>query len=270
MLPARVFGARICRACLPLPEGGPIYCLIRNGRAPGRGPGRGGVQDGMGGLGQYFGIILLAMIAGFLVLRLRSVLGRRTGLERRRDLFTRRPGPAPDQIKVTTAPERGKPALVPLLATPPADPLAAGLAVLRRADPGFDPGQFLDGARGAFTLIVDAFAKDDSAALRPLLGEDVHRAFTTAIEQRRAAGETLETRVLRIADADIVRAGLDGYTAQVAVKFVSEQINVTRASDGSIVDGDPEHPGEKTDTWTFARDTRSSDPNWVLVATGDT
>ena len=243
--------------------------MICNGGALGQCPGIGKVQNGMGGLSQYFGIILLAMIAGFLVLRLRSVLGRRTGLERRRDLVTRRPTVAPDKIKVTTAPERGKPAIVPLLATPPADPLAAGLAAIRRADPDFDPGRFLDGARGAFALIVDAFAKGDSAALRPLLGEDVHRAFTTAIEQRQAAMETLETRILRIEDADIVRAGLDGHTAHVAVKFVSEQINVTRASDGSVVDGDPEHPSEKTDTWTFARDTRATDPNWVLVATGD-
>jgi predicted lipid-binding transport protein (Tim44 family) len=251
-----------------MPQGRPIYILVRNAGALGQCPGPGKAQNGMGGLGQYFGIILLAMIAGFLVLRLRSVLGRRTGLERRRDLITRRPTVAPDKIKVTTAPERGKPAIVPLLATPPADPLAAGLAALRRADPDFDPARFLDGARGAFALIVEAFAKGDSAALRPLLGEEVHRAFTAAIEQRRAAQETLETRILRIEDADIVRAGLDGYTAYVAVKFVSEQINVTRAGDGSVVDGDPEHPSEKIDTWTFARDTRSSDPNWVLVATG--
>jgi predicted lipid-binding transport protein (Tim44 family) len=117
-------------------------------------------------------------------------------------------------------------------------------------------------------MIVEAFAKGDAAALRPLLGEDVHRAFATAIAQRQAAGETLETRILRLDEADIVRAGVDGRTVRVTVKFVSRQINVTRAKDGSIVDGDPEHPSEKTDTWTFARDTRSADPNWLLVATG--
>ncbi len=217
----------------------------------------------MDGLGQYVDIILFAMIAGFLVLRLRSVLGRRTGLERRRDPFARR---TPD--KVMTAPERGKPALVPPPALPPADTLAAGLAALRRADPGFDPGRFLEGARAAFTMIVDAFAKGDAAALRPLLSEDVHRAFATAIEQRRAAGETLETRILGLDDADIVRAGRDGHTVHVTVKFVSRQINVTRAKGGSIVDGDSEHPSEKIDTWTFARDTRSADPNWLLVAAG--
>ena len=219
----------------------------------------------MDGLGQYVDIILFAMIAGFLVLRLRSVLGRRTGLERRRAPFARR---APD--KVMTAPERGgKPALVPPLVLPPADTLAAGVATLRRADPGFDPGRFLEGARTAFTMIVEAYAKGDAAALRPLLGADVHRAFATAIEQRQAAGETLETRILGLDDADIVRAGRDGHTVHVTVKFVSRQIYVTRAKGGSIVDGDSEHPSEKIDTWTFARDTRSADPNWLLVATGD-
>ncbi|MGH7097197.1 MAG: Tim44/TimA family putative adaptor protein [Stellaceae bacterium] len=227
----------------------------------------------MGGVGQYFDIILFAMIAVFLVLRLRSVLGRRTGVERRpdpsRNPFTRRPGAAPDQIKVTTAPERSKPALAPLLAPPPTDRLAAGLAAIRQADPGFDPDRFLDGARGALALIIDAFAKGDEAALRPLLGEDVRRAFTLAIEQRQTAKETLETRVLRIEDAEIVRAALHDQGARVVVKFVSQQINATRASDGSLIDGDPERPGEKIDTWTFARDTRTTDPNWLLVATGD-
>jgi predicted lipid-binding transport protein (Tim44 family) len=217
----------------------------------------------MDGLGQYVDIILFAMIAGFLVLRLRSVLGRRTGLERRRDPFARR---APD--KVVTAPERGKPALVPPPVLPPTDTLAAGLAALRRTDPGFDPGRFLEGARTAFTMIVEAFAKGDTAALRPLLGADVHRAFATAIEQRQAAGQTLETRILGLDDADIMRAGRDGHTVHVTVRFVSRQINVTRAKDGSIADGDSEHPSEKIDTWTFARDTRSADPNWLLVATG--
>ncbi|MGH7111492.1 MAG: Tim44/TimA family putative adaptor protein [Stellaceae bacterium] len=227
----------------------------------------------MGGVGQYFDIILFAMIAVFLVLRLRSVLGRRTGVERRpdpsRNPLTRRPGAAPDQIKVTTAPERSKPALAPLLAPPPTDRLAAGLAAIRQADPGFDPDRFLDGARGALALIIDAFAKGDEAALRPLLGEDVRRAFTLAIEQRQTAKETLETRVLRIEDAEIVRAALHDQGARVVVKFVSQQINATRASDGSLIDGDPERPSEKIDTWTFARDTRTTDPNWLLVATGD-
>jgi predicted lipid-binding transport protein (Tim44 family) len=237
--------------------------MICRGGESKRRPAAGRVWNGMSGLSQYVDIILFAMIAGFLVFRLFSVLGRRTGLERRRDPFARRVSD-----KVMASPKRDKPALVPTLVVPPADTVAAGLAALRRADPGFDASHFIEGARAAFALIVDAFARGDAAALRPLLSPDVHRAFATAIEQRQAAGETLETRILRIDDVDIVRAGVDGHMAHVTVKFISQQINVTRAREGSVVDGDPEHPSEKIDTWTFARDMQSSDPNWVLVATG--
>ena len=116
-------------------------------------------------------------------------------------------------------------------------------------------------------MIVSAFAKGDKAALRPLLSDEVYRPFAATIDERAAAKETFETRDLRLEDAEIVNADLSGRTARVTVKLVSRQINVTRAMDGSIVDGDPDHPVEKTDYWTFARDTRSSDPNWVLVAT---
>ena len=100
------------------------------------------------------------------------------------------------------------------------------------------------------------------------MSDDVYQPFARAIDERVAAKETLETRILQLDELDIVEAELVGRTAQVTVKLVSHQINVMRAMDGSIVDGDPEHPTEKTDYWTFARDTRSTDPNWVLVATG--
>jgi predicted lipid-binding transport protein (Tim44 family) len=100
-----------------------------------------------------------------------------------------------------------------------------------------------------------------------LLSDEVFQQFATAIDERSAARETLETRILQLDGANLVEAELAGRTAQVTAKLVSRQINVTRAMDGSIVDGDPEHPIEKTDYWTFARDTRSTDPNWVLIAT---
>lgn len=219
----------------------------------------------MGEFQQYFDIILFAMVAGFLVLRLRSVLGRRTGNERRRDLFVRRAKPAPD--KVPALGEQGKNGLTPAAGIAPADAVAEGVNQIRRVDPSFDPSQFLEGGRIAFDMIVTAFANGDKAALRPLLSDDVFQQFSAAIDERSAAKETLETRILRLDSADIVEAELLGRSAQVTMKLVSHQINVTRAMDGSIVDGDPEHPIEKTDYWTFARDTRSSDPNWVLIAT---
>ena len=223
----------------------------------------------MGDLPHYFDLILFAMVALFLVLRLRSVLGRRTGNERRRDLFARNPSPNGDQAspnKIVSLTPRRNPA--PLVADAPANTVAGGLAQITAIDPGFDAPQFLDGARGAFEIIVGAFAKGDKTALRPLLSDDTYRSFGAAIDERAAAGETLETRIEKLKDIDIVEAGMDAHQARVTVKLASDQINVLRAHDGSVVDGDPQNLIEKTDFWTFARDTRSSDPNWLLVATG--
>ncbi len=220
---------------------------------------------------QYFDIILFAMIAAFLVLRLRSVLGRRTGNERRRDLFARRATPVADKRgpdKLATPGDSDKSAAAAAPAVNPAATVADGLNRIRRADPSFEPSQFLEGVRAAFEMIVAAFAKGDKGALRPLLSDEVFGPFAQTIDERAAAKETLETRDLRLDDAEIVDADLAGRTARATVKLVSHQINVTRAMDGSIVEGDLEHPVEKTDYWTFARDTRSTDPNWVLVATG--
>ncbi|MBV9861011.1 MAG: Tim44 domain-containing protein [Alphaproteobacteria bacterium] len=220
----------------------------------------------MGGFSQYFDIILFAMVAAFLILRLRSVLGRRTGNERRRDPFMRRAEATAD--KVVALPERNKSAVPAPVAAEPGDAVARGLEAIRGADPGFDPGHFLAGARAAFEMIVGAFARGDKEQLRSLLNDEVYRSFAAAMDERAAAGESLETRIVQLKHLDMAQAELDGRTARVTVKLVSDQINVLRAHDGSIVDGDPEHPIEKTDFWTFARDIRSADPNWQLVATG--
>jgi predicted lipid-binding transport protein (Tim44 family) len=217
-------------------------------------------------LSHSFDIVLFAMVALFLILRLRSVLGRRTGNEQRRDPFAQRASTAAD--KVVALPQRppASPASPPQPAA--ADSVASGLARIRAADPGFDPEQFLPGARAAFEMIVAAFAAGDKGQLRPLLSDEVFGRFATAIDERDAAKETLETRILRLKTAEIVGAALAGRTAQVTLELVSDQVNVLRAHDGSIVDGNPDSAVEKTDFWTFARDTRSADPNWVLVATG--
>jgi predicted lipid-binding transport protein (Tim44 family) len=220
----------------------------------------------MGGFQQYFDIILFAMVAGFLVLRLRSVLGRRTGNERRRELFARRPAPAAENVVTLVEPE--KRSSWPVDEGSRGDVVAEGLKQIRRADPSFDPAHFVEGARAAFEIIVGGFAKGDKAALRPLLSDEVFQRFAATIDERAAARETLETRIDRLDSVDIVQANSEGRTAQITLRLVSHQINVTRAMDGSIVDGDPENSAEKADYWTFARDTRSSDPNWVLIATG--
>jgi predicted lipid-binding transport protein (Tim44 family) len=223
----------------------------------------------MGDFPHYFDIILFAMIAVFLVLRLRSVLGRRTGREPRHDRMMRRPGAPADNIgdNVVAVGNRTAPLPPPLVTATPSDAIAMGIARIHDADQGFDPTHFIEGARAAFAMIVAAFAAGDKVRLRPLLNDDVYQPFATAIDERGAARETLETRILGLKATNIVEAGLAGRIARVTVKFVSDQINVLRAHDGSVVDGDPDHGIEKTDFWTFARDTRSTDPNWVLVAT---
>lgn len=213
---------------------------------------------------QYFDIILFAMIAGFLVLRLRGVLGRRTGQQRRRDPIAR-PAETPGDNLVTLAKRRAPPP--PVVTATPADAVAAGMERIRGADPGFEAASFLEGARVAFEMIVGAFAAGDKTRLRPLLSDEVYKPFTAAIDERAAAGETLETRILRLKQLDIVEAALIGRLARVTVKFVSDQVNVLRAKDGRIIDGDTDTPIEKTDFWSFTRDTGSSDPNWALAAT---
>jgi predicted lipid-binding transport protein (Tim44 family) len=223
---------------------------------------------------QYFDIILLAMVAGFVILRLRSVLGRRTGTERPRDPF--RPLPPRDPTaretptdNVIPLPDTAIPARVVTSAARPAS-AAAGIAQIRGADPSFDANAFLAGARGAFEIVVHAFAAGDSASLRPLLSDEVYDRFVEAIRQRVAARETQETNLVSIKAVEVEEAELNGRTAFVTVKFVSDQINVTRDAEGKAVDGAPDQVVEKTDYWTFARNTRSQDPNWLLVATRST
>ena len=212
-------------------------------------------------------VLIFAMIAAFLVYRLRSVLGRRTGEERQRpNPFTARPNNQPDNV--VPLPNRAE-RPVPNAAPSPDEPvsLAAALDQIKAADPSFDEKYFLQGARGAFQMIVEAFAKGDTATLRPLLSDEVYDNFARAVRERQSAGETLDTRIERIADADVVEARLDGRTALVTVKFVSEQMNVVRDSAGAVVDGDPNAVVEAVDVWTFARNTRAGDPNWALVET---
>jgi predicted lipid-binding transport protein (Tim44 family) len=145
--------------------------------------------------------------------------------------------------------------------------LAAGIARIKSADPKFDEAAFLKGARAAFEIVINAFAKGDVATLKTLLSEAVYASFAEAIRARAAQHETLETTLLTIKSVQLVEAELEDDTVLVTVRFVSDQTNVTRAADGSIVEGNPEEVVEKTDLWTFSRSVRSRDPNWVLVAT---
>ena len=213
----------------------------------------------------FFDILIFALIAGFLIFRLRSVLGRRTGHEQQRPTpySPRDQHPEPRASdNVVALPERGR-----TLEDAAGGDLASELTQIKIADPSFEESTFVQGAQMAFGMIVEAYAAGDTASLRPLLSDDLYDSFSEAIRSRIAEGEVLETSIERILSADIIEANLDGRTALVTVKFVSRQLIVTRDSDGAVVEGDPEQTQEITDIWTFARNTRATDPNWMLVET---
>ena len=222
------------------------------------------------GDGFLLDIIFFAMVAGFIFLRLRSVLGRRTGNERQRpDGFgAGRPAPERRDDNVVALPDRGQAAAKGADAKLWAEdsPVGAGLTQIKIADHRFEPAVFLDGAKQAYEMIVAAFAKGDRDTLRMLLADEVYENFASAIAEREQQGHTLETTITAIKHADIVEARLEGRTAEVTVKFVSDMVSVTRDAAGEAVGG-PSREREITDIWTFARDTSNKDPNWLLVAT---
>ncbi|HEY1720076.1 MAG TPA: Tim44/TimA family putative adaptor protein [Magnetospirillaceae bacterium] len=227
----------------------------------------------------YVDVVVFALIAIFVGLRLRSVLGRRTGNEPPPSQF--RPfngagqndsanGPnGPGGVVTPLRPGNG-PGNGPIIegtAIPAADPVAAGMARIQALDPTIVADGFAEGARGAFGMILDAFAKGDEPTLRPLLSDDVFQNFVHVIRQRREAGEICENQLVHIASAEIVEADMAGKMARITVRFVSQQVIAVKDAQGQVVEGDPAKPVQVTDLWTFARDPRSRDPNWILVAT---
>jgi predicted lipid-binding transport protein (Tim44 family) len=246
-------------------------------------------------VGNNYDIILIGLVAVFLILRLRSVLGKRTGNERppARDPFTPPAAPPTASPRLGDAPSAGPsggqsgndnvvplptssaPAPRPSLSTTGPGGIratvlptaTAGVAAIRSVDPAFEPIGFTAGARAAFTTIVEAFAKDDTAALRPLLDPPTYASFEAAIRGRAERKEKAETTLIGFEASDIAGASLQGSEAAVTVRFVSEQINVLRNAEGQIIDGNPNEVQKVIDLWTFRRDTKSSDPNWLLIKT---
>jgi predicted lipid-binding transport protein (Tim44 family) len=217
----------------------------------------------------YIDILFFAMVAAFIALRLRSVLGRRTGHERRRTGAFGQPRSNGATDNVVALPDRSGPVgeVDDGIAELADGQLKAGLSRIRQADQRFDPQAFLAGARGAFEMIVEAYSSGEKDVLRPLLADDVFKGFAGAIDQRKAAGQTLETQLIAIRGAELVDAELRGSNARVGIRFASEQVNVVRDAAGTVVEGDPGTAEEVVDIWTFERDTRSADPNWTLVET---
>jgi predicted lipid-binding transport protein (Tim44 family) len=225
-------------------------------------------------------IIFLAL-AVFIFLRLRSVLGQRTGRERPPyDPFSAREPVRPAPEKVVALPNRSAETVAPKPAEPvenagerwkgiaePGSAIATGLDAISGADANFDGQHFLTGARAAYEMIVNAYAEGDRRTLKNLLAREVYDGFESAISEREKRGEMVESRFVSIDSAEITAAELRGRNAQVTVRFQSKLVSVTRDKDGNVIDGNAEKVTDITDVWTFARDVSSRDPNWKLLAT---
>jgi predicted lipid-binding transport protein (Tim44 family) len=216
-------------------------------------------------------IVLFGLIAAFLVLRLRSILGRRTGFEGRPrpvpPLAAARSGPQARDAKPTVIEGRAEPVpMRPVRALPdPASPLGEQLRRLRTIDTGFDAARFLEAAENTFRTIVTAFAGGDRVTLRSLLTDETYRAFETAIAAREVAGETQRTEVKEISTAAIIAVELAERLADITVRFVSDQVNITLGRDSQPVLG-TDGITEMVDLWTFERDLGMRDQTWRLAA----
>jgi len=235
----------------------------------------------MNGFIDIYSIIFL-VLAVVIFLRLRSVLGRRTGSERppfdpysqsRRQVpksstgdenvisLPGREAGSGGGAAAATAEDRVRSAAAP------GSSLNDALIALAKADASFNAEQFLAGAKSAYEMIVTAYAEGERKTLKQLLSREVYDGFVSAIDQREARGEVMEFKFVGIDKAEITDAALKGGTAHVTVTFRSKLISSTYDSDGKVIDGDPVSVSDVTDIWTFARDVSSRDPNWKLVAT---
>lgn len=213
-----------------------------------------------------FTIVLLALVAAFLGLRLYSVLGKRTGHEQE---------PVARQPIDNTAPIIRQPLLVgdSGSAVPKGDSDAvevaaqSGVRSIANADRSFDLGLFIEGSKSAYKMVLEAYWKGDKEALRFLCDDDVYASFAEAIDGRVARGETLENRLVRIEEVRVVDASLEHPTARVTVRFDADIASLVKDSDGNIIGGSMTDAVETHDIWTFMRDVKSGDRNWKLDET---
>ncbi len=210
-------------------------------------------------------IVLLAMVALFVGLRLYAVLGRRTGHEQQP--VTRPeavPGAEPTPAVPDLAAERSEGSGLVY-----ADRAAPGIRAIIAADPAFDVARFMDGAQAAYRMILEAFWKGDRETLRDLVGDDVRASFEAAITARDEAGERLDNRLVLIERAAIEQADLSGRTASITVRFDADIAAITRDKDGEVIAGSMTDAVETHDLWTFRRTLGAGDPNWLLVETDE-
>lgn len=216
-----------------------------------------------------FSIVLLAMIAAFLGMRLYSVLGKRTGHEQEpvlpcRDDRAAPAGPAPvrlDDADAPTAPREAAPSSAGLVYEPAAE---SGLRQLLATDRNFDAGRFMEGAEAAYRMILEAYWAGDRDTLRDLCDDDSYEAFVDAIEAREKRGEKLDNRLVGIDSAKITDVELSRSEARITVRYQADISAVTRDSDGKVIAGSMSDASQTNDLWTFRRRIGSSDPNWLL------
>lgn len=205
-------------------------------------------------------LLIFIGVAGFILFRLFSVLGTRTGHEARHDNeIARRAESGADKHATAEAPESED---------RPPKPVSTNERVLRQADPAFDEAEYLSGARSAYEMIVEAFASGDLRSIRPFISEGVYDAFKGAVVARDEAGHKADVKFVGIEHAALIDAQTDDTWMTAVTEFTSNQVRVTRDGDGNVVDGDPNRIDLVKDRWTFQRKRSSRNPNWVLVATG--
>lgn len=212
--------------------------------------------------------IIFAMIAAFLGLRLYSVLGKRTGHEPTMGK------PAEEPVSVGQKPAQAEEARdagpARITQVDPFDAEAAiGIRAIAAADGQFNAADFIGGAKSAYAMILGAYWKGEEDVLSPFVNDDVREAFGDAIKARQDAGEVLDNRLVSIERAIISHAELDGKTARVTVQFDADIAAVTRNSEGAVIAGSLTDAVATHDTWTFERQVRASDPNWILVDTDE-
>jgi predicted lipid-binding transport protein (Tim44 family) len=213
---------------------------------------------------QLLVIVAVVMIAGVILFRLYTVLGRRTGNERERlSRFDRGTSDTPDSV--VALPDRNR--VRDAVATRPLDEIEQALMDIKLADRTFETDHFVAGAKKAHELIVTAYARNDRETLRPLLNDEVYEAFERAMKDRETRGEAVKFTLVGYKDVKISHASLKGRAAEITVNFGVQFISSTSRADGTVVEGDLSAVRDVTDIWTFSRDLRGSDPNWTLVAT---
>lgn len=211
-----------------------------------------------------FYVILLAMVAAFLALRLYSVLGKRTGHEQPLKPAEERVAVAPAARTIDATPEMRE-----VVNRNIAAPAEKGLRAIIAADPSFDVTQFLEGARAAYRMTLEAFWKGDEEALSHLAEQPVQHAFAEAIAARNTAGHVLDNRLVVIEHAKIEEATVEGRAARITVRFDADIAAITRDAEGRLVAGSMSDAVQTHDLWTFARALKSDDPHWMLAETDE-